>query len=162
MNANRCLITSVAPLALMLLVSTLVETHANPRDPKSGHSFRPPTLRKIDKVELMSIESRMGNIEAVDATRFIEGKEAQNILRIWRKQKFSGYSAAACHQPPYAIKFYAKGKVVLFATICWQCHNVTFIVPNIESWVEFASDSKDAKIFKEIFQKAFPSENKSG
>lgn len=110
----------------------------------------------------MSIYSRMGDIERVEGTQRVEGRDAQKILRVWRKQRFRGYSPATCHQPPYALKFYSKDKVVLFATLCWACRNVTFIVPKSRHWVEFEHDSEAAKMLRDIFQKAFPSERKSG
>ena len=160
MNTNKYLLKSVALLSLMIVPAISVQAQANKR--KSQVSFRAPILRNIDKVELMSIESRMGDVEKVDATKIVEGQDARNIFAIWRKQKFTGYSAAACHQPPYALKFYSKGKVVLFATVCWACHNVTFIVPDTKHWVDFKSDAQAAKLLREIFEKAFPSEKKFG
>lgn len=161
MNTNR-LLKAVALLVLMILPAILVQAQTNRRTSQAKRAFRAPILTNIDKVELMSIESRMGNIEKVEATKLVEGQEAQNILAIWRKQKFSGYSAAACHLPPYALRFYSKGQVVLFATVCWACHNVTFIVPNTKRWVDFKSDLQAAKLLREIFEKAFPSEHKFG
>jgi hypothetical protein len=104
----------------------------------------------------------MGNIEKVDATKIVEGRETRPVVSIWRKQRFYGRSVAACHQPPYAIKFYSRGEVVLFATVCWMCHNITFIVPDVKYWIGFGSESKEAKALREIFRKAFPSENKVG
>ena len=162
MNTNRYSLKSVALLVLMIIPAIFVQAQTNRRRSQAKASFRAPILRNIDKVELMSIESRMGNVEKVDATKLVEGREAQNILAVWRKQKFSGYSAAACHQPPYALRFYSKGKVVLFATVCWACHNVTFIVPDTKHWVDFKSDSQAAKLLREVFEKAFPSEKKFG
>jgi hypothetical protein len=104
----------------------------------------------------------MGNIERVDATKLVVGQEAREFAMVWRRQRFQGYSPTACHQPPYAIKFYFRGKVVLFATICWTCDNVTFIVPHRKAWVAFVSDSREAVRLKEMFQKAFPSDRKVG
>jgi hypothetical protein len=104
----------------------------------------------------------MGNIEAVNATKTITGQEAQDIVAVWRKQRFTRYTEAACHQPPYALEFYSKGRVVLFATICWMCNNVNFITPDIGQWVYFDSDSKEAEMLKAVFKKAFPAEKTFG
>ena len=93
----------------------------------------------------------MGNIERVDATKVIEGQEVQEIVRAWRQQRFAGYSAAACHQPPYAIRFYSRGKVVLFASLCWMCQNVTFLVPEEKGWIRFDAGSNEARRLREIF-----------
>ena len=102
----------------------------------------------------------MGNIEKVNSTKSLDGEAAREILRTWRKQRFIGKSFSACHQPPYAIRFYSKGKTVLFATICWACSNVTFIVPDVKYWVEFPADSEEARLLREVFIKAFPSEQR--
>jgi hypothetical protein len=158
MQAKRLFKFCVLNLALLVSL-TAVYGQYNNRKPKRGNSSRAPVLRTIDKVELLSIESRMGDIENIVATKMIEGQEAQKIADVWRGQGWNGYSAAACHQPPYAIKFYSKGKLILFATVCWDCHNMSFITPDIKKWVEFDVDSKESLKLKEIFQKAFPSEN---
>ena len=71
-------------------------------------------------------------------------------------------SVAACHQPPYALNFYSNGKMVLFVTVCWSCHNIAFIVPDVKHWVDFQADSQAANMLKEIFEKAFPAEKKFG
>ena len=153
---------SVVLFTLMFVLPIFVQANKHNPMPKSNSSFRAPALRNIDKVELLSIQSRMGNIEKVDATKLVVGKEIKKIVNIWKKQRFEGYSAAACHHPPYAIKFYSKGKVVLFASVCWMCHNITFIVPQVKTWIRFSSRSKEAMMLREIFQKAFPGEKKDG
>jgi len=162
MKTKTRLLRSVVLLTLMIAPAAFVQAQTHKGKPRAQVSFHTPVLRNIDKVELMSVYSRMGDIERVDATRLVQGRDAQAILRVWRKQRFLGYSPAMCHQPPYAIKFYSKDKVVLFATVCWACRNVTFIVPKMKHWVEFQFDSKAAKMLREIFQKAFPSETKFG
>jgi hypothetical protein len=162
MKKKTRLLRSVILLTLMIAAAAFVQAQADKRKPAARVSFHTPLLRSIDKVELMSIYSRMGDIERVDATRLVQGQDAQNLLRVWRKQRFLGYSPAICHQPPYAIKFYSKDKLVLFATVCWACSNVTFVVPKMKHWVEFEHDSQAAKMLREIFQKAFPSETKFG
>lgn len=162
MNTNKWMFKSVSLFIVLMVSLTFVQAQTYKRKSKTDTSFRAPIIRNIDKVELMSIESRMGDIEKVDATKSIEGADAQNILGVWRKQQLIGYSAAACHQPPYALKFYSKGKMVLFATVCWECHNIAFIIPDVKHWVEFQSDSQTAKALKKIFERAFPSEKKFG
>ena len=153
---------SVMLFLLIIVLANLVPARSYNQKRKGSFAFRAPILRNIDKVELISIESRMGNIEKVNATKLVEGQEAQEILNLWRKQHFQGYSSAACHQPPYAIRFYSRGKVVLFASVCWMCHNVTFIVPDKKNWIEFDAESKEGIMLRELFKKAFPSENRFG
>jgi hypothetical protein len=153
-----------AILLLILVICSIISVQAQPpkRTFKAEKSFPVISLKNINKIELMNVESRMGNIEKVDETKIIEGKETQQILNVWREQKYGGGSAAACHQPPYAIKFYSKNKIVLFVTVCWSCHNLTFIVPEVKHWVDFESDTQAAKKLKATFEKAFPSKKKFG
>ena len=107
-------ILKLAALFIVIIASfTSAQSQTYKRKLKAHASFRVPMLRNINKIELLSVESRMGNIEKVEATKLVERKEAQNILGVWRKQKLWGYSNAACHQPPYALKSYSKGKMVL-------------------------------------------------
>ncbi|MGH9763303.1 MAG: hypothetical protein ACREDR_15075 [Blastocatellia bacterium] len=125
---------------------------------KNTRAFHAPVLTRVDRVELLSIDSRMGEIQKVNETKSIDGNTAQPIADVWRAQKLTGWSAAACHEPPFAIKFYSKGKVVLFATICWACSNITFIVPNRRHWVAFQARSLEGQRLKDIFINAFPKE----
>lgn len=162
MSINKWQFKSIMFFILIIVPANFAQAKSYNQKPKRSSSFRPPVLRNIDKIELMSIQSRMGNIEKVDATKLVEGQEAQEIIGIWRKQRFQGYSAVVCHEPPYAIKFYSKGKVVLFATVCWMCHNVTFIVPQVKTRIDFDSGSKEGILLRGIFQKAFPYEKKDG
>lgn len=74
----------------------------------STAAFQTTRPKKVDKVELMSIDYEKGSIERVKETKFIEGKEAARVLRIWKQQRFLGQSSSACHQPAYAVKFYSK------------------------------------------------------
>lgn len=147
-------------LNLALLVSlTAVYGQNNKRKSKRGNSFHAPVLRNIDKVELLRIDSTEGNIDDIGATKMVEGEEAQKIAAVWRGQRLMGISYVACHLPPYAIKFYEKGKLVLFASVCWECQNIGFETPLIKPYIEFDINSKQSLKLKEIFQKAFPSKN---
>src|SRR5689334_55971 len=68
-------------LSIILLVCSAQAVPIAQKSQKVS-SFRAPVLRAIDKVELMSIYSRMGDIESVDATKVIEGAAVQEIVRI--------------------------------------------------------------------------------
>lgn len=75
------------------------------------------------------------------------------------QQKLVGQSPEACHQPAYGIKFYSKGRLLLFATICWSCRNIDLIVPESKGWIEFDSLSRNGQLLKRVFTNAFPKEN---
>lgn len=160
MSAIKGLLGTAALITLSLVSATSTRAQTYQKAPDVAAPSHTPAVRNVDAVELMSVESRAGAIERVTATRLVRGREARKIVSVWRRQKFWGRSPAMCHEPPYALKFYAKGRVVLFATICWACHNVIFDVPEIEGAVAFEADSRSGKMFRRIFDKAFPSERK--
>lgn len=160
MSAKKGLLESAALLTLLVFIAPPARAQTSRQTPDATASSRAHAVRHVDEVELLSVESRAGAIERVTATRLVRGREARNIVSVWRRQKFWGRSPAMCHEPPYALKFYSKGRVVLFATICWACHNVIFDVPEIEGAVAFEADSRSGKMLREIFDKAFPSDRK--
>jgi hypothetical protein len=113
------------------------------------------TLPTIDKVELQAVIDSELWIKSVEATKNIEGVEAQKVARLWRSQKWNR-SAYACHRPVYAIKFFSHGKLIFYASICWECHNVYFIEPDtkqIVGSVGFASESAKGRELLKLFKK---------
>src|SRR5947207_13900668 len=80
-------------------------------------------LPRIDKVELQKVSAREIGIDHVVASREIKGADAQRIARLWRGQHWSRMGFA-CHQPGYALKFIWNGKMLFYASVCWDCHNV--------------------------------------
>ncbi len=119
-------------------------------------------LTPVDKVELIKIgnTSELGDIRSIAATKIVEDKQARAIANIWRSQAFDLNYSGMCHEPPYAIKFYDRGKVVLYASICWACSNIVTLEPVI-SGQGFNSDSRAAKTLLRIFTEAFSSESGS-
>src|SRR4030095_8370124 len=126
-----------------------------PRSTTSRHGFHAPVLGAIDRVEVLSIDDGGQDIGPINGIKTLKGAQAQRVATIWRKQKLVGPSGAACHQPPYAVKFYSGGKVVLHASVCWGCSNISFIVPWREYRVKFLADSTNGQLLYETFRKAF-------
>ena len=123
---------------------------------KKAPSFKVPTLRNIDKVELLDIKTEKGSIiTGVVANKVLEGKDVSTIVELWRKQKISPYSPSACHNPPYAIKFYSTEKLVVYASICWSCNDISFIVPKAPYWSGFEAETAAAKELRKVFEEAF-------
>lgn len=110
----------------------------------------------MDKIELLSIDYGNGYIEQIKENKTIAGKGVAAVFGIWKKQRLLGESPSACHQPAYALKFYAKGKLVMFATICWSCRNIDFVVPKFKHWVRFQADSRNGQMLKNLFLETFP------
>jgi len=112
-------------------------------------------LPTIDKVELQSVIDNELWIKSVEATKTIEGVEAQKVAQLWRSQKWDR-SAFACHRPVYAIKFFSHGKLIFYASICWECHNVYFLEPDtkkIVGSVGFDSASAKGRELLKLFKK---------
>ncbi len=124
---------------------------------KKPSTFKVPSLKNIDRVELLNIKTEKGSvITAIIATKLLEGKDAVKVVELWRKQKISPYTSSACHHPPYAIKFYSGNKVIVYASICWDCHDISFIIPESQQWSEFEVDTPDAQDLRKVFEQAFP------
>ena len=58
------------------------------------------------------------------------------MAQLWRKQSFVSDSPI-CHNPGYAIKFYDRDKLLVYATLCWECNNIEFLTPKLEKYVGF-------------------------
>ncbi len=113
------------------------------------------TLPTIDKVELQAVIDSELWIKSVEATKTIEGVEAQKVAQLWRSQKWDR-SAFACHRPVYAIKFFSHGKLIFYASICWECHNVYFLesdTKKIVGSVGFDSASAKGRELLKLFKK---------
>lgn len=112
-------------------------------------------LPTIDKVELQAVIDSELWIKSIEASKTIEGVEAQKVARLWRSQKWDR-SAYACHRPVYAIKFFSHSKLIFYASICWECHNVYFIEPatkEIVGSVGFGSESAKGRKLLKLFKK---------
>jgi len=123
---------------------------------------RPYTLDlpTIDKVELIKLKTNgdfwNGEIEAV---KVLEGVATQDMATLWRSQTYLPYSAI-CHLPAYAIRFYEKEKVILYATLCWQCDNIGFELPKLKATQGFGGRDKKGQKLLAVFREAFPERSK--
>jgi hypothetical protein len=155
MRASGQLLRIAFVLALLGAMGTLLPVQAKRRSTTSRHGFHAPVLGAIDRVEVLSIDDNGQDIGPINGTRTLKGSRAQQVATIWRKQRLFGPSASACHLPPYAVKFYSGAKVVLYATVCWGCSNIDFIVPERKYRVKFLADSANGQLLYETFRKAF-------
>jgi hypothetical protein len=155
MKASGRLLRIVFVLALLAAVGTLLPVQAKRRSTTSRHGFHAPVLGVIDRVEVLSIDDSGQDIGPINGTRTLKGSRAQQLATIWRKQRLAGPSAAACHYPPFAVKFYSGKRVLLYASVCWACSNIDFIVPRREYRVKFLADSANGQLLYETFRKAF-------
>lgn len=72
-----------------------------------------------------------------------EGKEAEEIARIWRYLPQNPRYQALCHSPLYALRFWKNNKEICNVTICWHCSNFGLNVPGdwIPNGQEYGFDS---------------------
>lgn len=59
---------------------------------------------------------------SVESHVLVTGKDAEELAQIWRTRIFSG-EGAGCHNPVYGLRFRSGHRVVLNASICWECSN---------------------------------------
>ena len=112
-------------------------------------------LPRIDKVELQKLKTKEMWFESVEATKLIEGSEAQAIAALWRTQNYNSFNAI-CHYPVYGIKFYSQGKVILYASVCWECDNILVMEPRLGARQGFDGGSKKGQELLKVFTGAFP------
>ena len=77
-------------------------------------------LPQVDKVELFKLKKR-GDVWTGEFTaqKTVVRNEAEKVAQLWRKQSFVSDSPI-CHNPGYAIKFYDRDKLLVYATLCWE------------------------------------------
>lgn len=94
-------------------------------------------LPEVDKVELFKLKKR-GDLWTGEFTaqKTVVQNEAEKVAQLWRKQYFDPVSPI-CHNPGYAIKFYNQDKLLVYATLCWECDNIEFLTPKLEKRVGF-------------------------
>ena len=141
--------------SLALFVTLMLTTTALAAKPKRALIPYTRRLPRIDKIELQKLKANEIWIGSIEATKTIDGTEAQTIASLWRSLTYTSFTAD-CHQPAYGIKFYRKDKLILYASLCWQCDNVRFIEPKLGEQ-GFAENSRSVKQLLQVFTKAFPS-----
>lgn len=136
-------------------VLATLSTRANPFPDRKVPLRYKSKLPRIDKVELQKLKTREMWFESIEATKFIEGSEAQAIATLWRTQNFTSISAM-CHYPAFGIKFYSRGKVILYASLCWECDNILVMEPTREDRQGFKGGSRKGQELLKVFTSAFP------
>ena len=144
----------VCLLLLILLSSTAVEAKPGPVSADRVALRYTRRLPPVDKVELEKFKTSEMWVESIEATKVVEGREAQAIASLWRTQNYRSISPI-CHYPAFGIKFYSKGKLILYASLCWQCDNMVFLTPKLGSKQGFDGSSRKGKELLAVFSKAF-------
>ena len=143
----------------LLLVLCIVQGAAAQPGRFMGHrEFRSVTrnLPAIERVELLKLrldDNQQWNGE-IEAIKNLQGAEAQKVAALWRRQTYN-QNMGVCHEPNYAIKFYARGRLLAYASICWSCNNIYFITPKSKRRQSFAGYDSRGEQLSEIFRLAF-------
>ena len=77
---------------------------------------------------------------SIYATVEVEGAEASEIAELWRKLPHA--EQMRCHVPPYGLRFYRGGQMILEASVCWRCNNIWTRAENHESVYTFDSSAE--------------------
>jgi hypothetical protein len=112
-------------------------------------------LPYIDRVELLHLKTKddQWNGEIL-ATKVLRGTAAQRVASLWRSQTYN-LRVSACHNPDYAIKFYVRGKLLMYASVCWGCNNIFMITPNLATTQNFLGGDRRGERLLEVFDSAF-------
>jgi hypothetical protein len=85
-----------------------------------------PELVDIDALDVLDLGGEFpkmsGNLIMSSRIIKVEGELAQQVASLWRQLKPG--ESARCHIPPFGLRFYFKEKLILQASICWQCDNM--------------------------------------
>lgn len=94
-------------------------------------------LPQVDKVELFKLK-KQGDVWTgeIAGQKSVVRDEAERVAQLWRKQSFVS-DPPICHNPGYAVKFYNRDKLLVYATLCWDCDNIEFLTPKLEKHVGF-------------------------
>jgi len=143
---------------ILLVISSVVPTVVGMTPRYHGRKEFLPYTRKlpsIDKIELLKLELKDQRWDGeISGTRVLERSEAQKVASLWRRQTYTS-NDSACHEPAYAIKFYYRGKLIAYATVCWACDTIFFITPDLQRTQTFAGGDKKGEELSEIFRLAF-------
>jgi hypothetical protein len=149
-------------LSLVLLVSAhlspgLAQTRSFPG--RKEFQFVTRDLPPIDKLELLKLKLN-GDLwnEEIEASKTLTGTEAQSVATLWRSQTYDR-SMAACHNPAYGIKFFSAEKLLVYATLCWDCNNFGFEIPKLDGTQSFDGRGRKGQQLLQVFRKAFPGKN---
>lgn len=153
---HRTRIARTLCLCLLTLVSIASAS------PQHGRYAGRPDLRRytrdlpeIDKVELLKLKVN-GDLwdGAIESLKTLTGKEAQDVASLWRRQVYRQYQVA-CHLPAYGVKFYSGDKLLVQASVCWQCNNIGFQTPDMNGTQYFEGDGRLGQQLLSVFRKAF-------
>lgn len=113
-------------------------------------------LPRIDRVELFKL--KLNKYDEWDGgiidSKTLDGTQAQKLASLWRRQTYN-LSQSACHNPGWAIKFYARQKLLAYATVCFSCNNISMITPDLPTRQNFGGYEPIGEQLEQMFSNAF-------
>lgn len=149
---------SVPPvLASLLLLCILPSVFGQGHRYLGRKEYLPYTrnLPPVDKIELLKLKL-VGDLwdGGVVATKVLKATAARKLASLWRSQTYTS-ALAACHNPAYAIKFYSRGKLLAYASVCWSCNDILMITPDLSMTQSFLGGDKKGEQLSDVFEGAF-------
>ena len=153
-------LSSIVTVFSLIIICNVATTFGQKRAYRVDKEYRLLTqkLTSVDKIELFKLKLDYGQwTKEFENSKTIKGVEAKNIAALWRTQTYRP-GLSACHNPIYGIKFYSGEKLIVFATVCWDCNTVGFEKPYINDTQMFDGSNKQGQQLLKFFQDAFPLE----
>ncbi|MBX7224224.1 MAG: hypothetical protein K1Y36_30195 [Blastocatellia bacterium] len=122
-----------------------------------NQAARPLTkqLPAVDRVELQAVRTSGFGFNKVEQTKTLTGQQAKQVAQLWRRLSYAQVGSA-CHQPIYAIKFFAGEKLLAYASLCYYCQNIDFVTPKLSDTQGFRPKTAGARKLRKILQRSFP------
>ena len=115
-----------------------------------------PILDDIHVVEVVDLSevaptSGVNYMAAASSAPFarFEGEEASAFTALWNR--LPAGRQARCHVPPFGFRFFNQSELVLQASVCWMCNNISGNVSGDEFWYAF---NADAPVSQELLRAA--------
>jgi hypothetical protein len=145
-------------IALLIVCGTATAPDAQTRRYHGRKEYLPYTrnLPRIDRIELFKLKlNRHDEWDgAIIASKTLGGTAAQKLASLWRRQTYNE-SESACHNPGWAIKFYAREKLLAHATVCFSCNNISMITPDLPTRQNFGGYEPIGEQLEQMFSDAF-------
>jgi len=153
--------TPTTPRLITIALLILCGTATAPAQTRRYHGqkeYLPYTrnLPRIERVELFKLKLNRSDEwdGGIIASKTLAGTQAQKLASLWRRQTYNDHQSA-CHNPGWAIKFYARGKLLAYATVCFSCNNISMITPNLPTWQNFGGYEPIGEQLEKMFSAAF-------
>lgn len=150
--------TKACLIAMTLLILVTTNASGQTRRYHGQKEYLPYTrnLPRIDRVELFKLKLNKSDEwdGGIIASRTLAGRQARKFASLWRRQTYNDHQSA-CHNPGWAIKFYAHQKLFAYATVCFSCNNISMIIPELTTRQNFGGYEPIGEQLEQMLSEAF-------